>query len=161
MNLLSLAFLPVDEFALAILHLDNQSRVQLLAREIPSSAEGDVSKFPSVLLQTTVIPNKIIPYPADLVPQLIPMPSSDNTEGGVLVIGGTSILYYELASEDAQNKSQGKLDRLEKQLSDTDPEKVKQAKAKMAERESKKRKSTASVAWPWDEVATYAFFLCL
>ncbi|KAH6912768.1 mono-functional DNA-alkylating methyl methanesulfonate N-term-domain-containing protein [Coprinopsis sp. MPI-PUGE-AT-0042] len=154
-NLLSLAFLPVDEYALAILHLDNQSRVKLLAREIPSEAEAEVSNFPSVLLQTTVIPNKIITYPADLVPQLIPVPPGGGTEGGMLIIGGTSILHYELASEDAQNKTQGKLDRIEKQLSDPDPEKVKQAKAKMAERESKKRKSAASVPWPWEEVATW------
>ncbi|KAG2010117.1 pre-mRNA-splicing factor rse1, variant 2 [Coprinopsis cinerea AmutBmut pab1-1] len=161
LNVLSIAFLPTEEYSIAILHVDLQSRVQLLAREIPESSDSDFSIRPSTVLNPTVISNKSIPFPTEYIPKLVAVPAGQYEEvdddstflGGVLVIGGRKILLYELASEESREKQKGKAARLEKMLADSD--KAQEARAKQAEREGRRRKPTASVVWPWDEVATW------
>ncbi|TFK20000.1 hypothetical protein FA15DRAFT_673909 [Coprinopsis marcescibilis] len=172
LNVLSLAFLPSeeDECVLAILHLDYQSRVQLIARDIPFNSSDDVSTAPSTLLHPTSISNKNIPFPVDQIPNLIPVPpveidyepqdeaDEEDAEfrGGVLVVGGRKVLFYELSSQSGRDKQKGKMNRLDKMKADSNQAKVKQAVAKQAEREARKRKPTASVDWPWDEVTAWS-----
>jgi DNA damage-binding protein 1 len=118
-------------------------------------------------LNSTFISNKIIPYPTDSVPHLIPIQpeATDdginmceyNFQGGVLVVGGMQILLFELSSRESQEKVKGKRKRLEAKKKSTDAAEVFRAKAKELERESRKKKPNAVVEWPWSNITTYVF----
>ncbi|KAF9013379.1 CPSF A subunit region-domain-containing protein [Cyathus striatus] len=168
LNVLSLSFLPTseEEYALAILYLDHQGRIQLHARDI-NVADLELSIQPSTLLNPTVISNKIIPDPTYIVPQLIPVPAPDVEDedddndddrkslGGVFVVGGKKILLFELAPMKAREKQRGKRRRLEEKKKSTDISEAAKAKDKERERESRKRKPSASVEWPWNEISAW------
>ncbi|RXW24467.1 hypothetical protein EST38_g1372 [Candolleomyces aberdarensis] len=177
-NVLSMAFLPTEEeeYALAILHLDPMQRIQLLGRDIVTNDESEdweLSPFPSTILQPTAISNKTIPFPTEYPPHLIPVQPADLPEdedededekeddssdflGGVLVVGGRKLLLYELATPEGRAKQKGKMKRLQDKLKgNSDPIKLKEARAKQLERDARKRKPTASVDWPWGEMTAW------
>lgn len=155
-----------DDYTLAILHLDYQQRLQLCARDIDVDA-FELSQHPSSLLNSTFISSKIISYPTDSVPLLIPVQPETNDDGinmsessfqgGVLVVGGRQILLFELSSRESQEKVKGKRKRLEARKKSTDPAEVSRAKAKELERESRKKKPTAVVEWPWNQITAYVY----
>lgn len=170
LNVFSLAFLPSpeEEYSLAILHLDHQERVQLLARDI-NVEELELSPAPSTVLHPTPLSNKTLPYPTEDIPALIPVPPAEHGEatdsssepflGGVLVVGGKRILLFELASSDGQEKQKGKRRRLDTKKNSTDATEAAKAKEKEKEREGRRRKPKASVEWPWSEISAYVSFL--
>lgn len=163
LNVLSLSFLPLpeDEYALAILYFDHQQRIQLLARDIEVE-DLQLSTVPSTLLYSTMISDKLFPYPADNPPRLVPVhPQTDGEvhtlqdqfRGGVLVVGGKKVLLYELVDKEGQEKQRGKRRRLEGKKSSKDPVELVKAREKEAEREGRRRKPRVSVAWPWSDIA--------
>jgi DNA damage-binding protein 1 len=151
---------------LAILHLDYKQRLQLCARDIDVDA-FELSQHPSSLLNSAFISNNIIPYPTDSVPRLIPVqPEAIDDginireyrfQGGVLLVGGTQILLFELSSRESQEKVKGKRKRLEAKKKSTDAGEVSRAKAKELERENRKKMPNAVVEWPWSNIRTYVF----
>jgi len=161
-NIFSLAFLPLeeDEYAIAVLFLDSQGRLQLCARDIDIDNQ-ELSMHYSLLLQPTFISDKVIPCPTELPPQLVPVPPdvflqhTDNSFGGVLVVGGRQILFFDMASKQNQERQRGKRKRLETKKNSDDSAVSAKAKAKEKERSSRTRKPKASVEWPWSEVTAY------
>ncbi|KAH0586144.1 hypothetical protein H2248_007410 [Termitomyces sp. 'cryptogamus'] len=162
LNLLGLEFLPLqeDEYVLAILYVDYQERVQLLARDILLE-DLELSSSPSTVLTPTTISNKVVPYPDELNLKLFPVQpqpvddgdlDNDGFLGGMLVIGGRKILMYELASSQGQAKQMSKRRRLEKKKKSTDAAESEEALSKQEEREGRVRKVQGSVVWPWSEV---------
>jgi DNA damage-binding protein 1 len=151
---------------LAILHLDYQQRLQLCARDIDVEA-FELSQHPSSLFNSTFISNKIIPYPTDSVPRLIPVQSETNDDGinmseysfqgGVLLVGGRQILLFELSSRESQEKLKGKRKRLEARKKSTDAAEVSRAKTKELERESRMKKPNAVVEWPFSQITAYVY----
>jgi len=149
---------------LAILYLDSQERLQLCARDIDVDA-FELSYHPSSLLNSTIISNKVIPYPSDSLPRLIPVQPEinddginvieDSFQGGVLLVGGRQILLFELSSKENQGKLKGKRKRLEARKKSTDAAEVAKAKAKERDRESRKKKPNAVVEWPWSQITAY------
>jgi DNA damage-binding protein 1 len=149
-------------YHLAVLHQDALRNVQLISRDLEQIKDGwDLSPFPSTIIHPTAISEKIFPSPDDDVPFLVPLHSAGwdeeegdeglNFLGGVLVVGGTKIVLYELASEKSRKKQEGKRSRLEKMKASD----AKSAKAKQVERDARKRKPTASVDWPWGQVTAW------
>lgn len=165
LNVFSLAFLPVpeDEFAIAILYMDYQERVQLIARDVLID-DFELSHHPSTVLHPTPISAKVLPCPTECIPELLSVPPSqltvdgdddDESEGffgGVLIVGGKQILLFELANKQGQERQRGKRRRLEAKKKSTDAAEVEKAQAKEMEREGRKRKPRGSVEWPWSEV---------
>ncbi|KAG6903292.1 hypothetical protein C0995_000187 [Termitomyces sp. Mi166 len=161
LNLLGLEFLPLqeDEYALAILHVDYQERVQLLARDILLE-DLELSNASSTVFTPTVISNKVVPYPDEITLRLLPVQpqlieddiDNEGFLGGMLVIGGRKILMYELATSQGQAKQRSKRRRLEKKKKSTDAAEVEEARNKEKEREGRTRKAQGSVVWPWSEV---------
>ena len=158
----------MDDYTLAILHLDYQQRLQLCARDIDVDA-FELSQHPSSLLNSTFISNQTIPYPTDSVPRLIPVQPETvddginireySFQGGVLLVGGMQILLFELSSSESQEKVKGKRKRLEARKKSTDAAEVSRAKAKELERESRKKKPNAVVEWPWSQISAYVYIL--
>ncbi|KAE9400776.1 hypothetical protein BT96DRAFT_992689 [Gymnopus androsaceus JB14] len=160
-NLLSFAFLPLiheDNYSLAILYIDHKEHVQLVARNLRISTDSgaDLDSELSSLLLPTSISLKSLPIPYESLPQLIPIPANDfemdddidSFLGGILVVGGSKILLYELASQDAQEKHKGKRKRdTQKRRSDVNLNKNK--------RDIKKREPSAAVDWPWSRVSAW------
>ncbi|KAH9480543.1 DNA damage-binding protein 1a [Psilocybe cubensis] len=164
-NVFSYAFLPTldDEYALAILHFDFQERLQLCARDIDLDAFELSAQF-SILLQPTVISDKVVPSPLDSPPRLIPVPPTTTEDGdipedaflgGILVVGGKQIALYELASKESQEKERGKLKRLDSKKKSNDAVEVSKARTKEMERANRRRKATAMVDWPWSEITAW------
>ena len=170
-NIFSLAFLPSPEedYALAILHLDSQERLQLCTRDLDVGSL-DLSQQFSTVLQATLIPEKFAPYPTDSVLHLIPVQpdgidllgaSDDSFLGGVIVAGGKQVLLYELASMESQEKQRGKQKRLETKKKGKDAVEAAKARAKELERGNRRRKPKAIVDWPWNELtACVRHILC-
>lgn len=163
-NILSLTFLPTsdDEYTLGILHLDSQSRVQLLSRDV--DVDGlELSPDPSTLFQPTRIEESVLNFPETTIPQLISVPpdnadtSNEVFPGGVMVVGGRRILLFELASKESQEKQRGKQKRLDAKKKSTDPAEVAKARAKERERGERRRNPKFSVDWPWSSVSAFVF----
>jgi len=157
-NVLGLAFLPVDDYVLSILHIDHEEKTQLICRDITLDDTGvDISREASLLLPPTTIAAKDVPYPEDYLPQLASFPSDNDNNflGGILVIGGRKILLYETSSDDELDKHQKKRKRLDKKKTSKDESVQTAAKEKEEERMAKRRKAKASVEWPWSQVTVY------
>jgi DNA damage-binding protein 1 len=119
-----------------------------------------------MLLPSTPLPQKSFPGPfaSDTLPVLIHIaapPSitsvnADAQQGGILILGGKRIIYYDLATPSAQLKAKGKSSRTEKKkkegMKSGDQMEVDNAKEKEGEREWRKRKVVGWVEWPWSEV---------
>jgi DNA damage-binding protein 1 len=173
LSLLALAFISsssTDELCLAILHIDHQQRLQLLSRDLDVSPNNEqFSPKPSTLLPPTPLQQKIFPGPFanDTLPVLIHIPAPPSTrfvnaeaqQGGILILGGKRIIYYDLATPSAQLKAKGKSSRTEKKKKEGmkrgDRMEVDNAKEKEEEREWKKRKVAGCVEWPWSEVTAW------
>ncbi|KAJ3863624.1 CPSF A subunit region-domain-containing protein [Lentinula novae-zelandiae] len=171
LNLLSFTFLPLvheDNYALALLYIDYKEHIQLVSRNLrispDSNADLDIADY-SNLLPPTSISYKNLPNPAETAVHLIPIPADedymydmdeDDQEtdvflGGILVVGGSKILLYELTSQEAQEfrpvKGKGKRKRDSKKQIDAPTDSGSKQK-----KEIKKRDPRATVQWPWSWV---------
>ncbi|OBZ68977.1 DNA damage-binding protein 1 [Grifola frondosa] len=166
LNLLAFTFLHAERgmYTLAILHLDHQQRLQLLSRDVNTS-DPELSALHSTLLPSTMIPSSTLPL-VDIPPILIAIPpytSSPQAEeaspadhlGGLLVVGGRKVLFFEHASKEKQEDRKDKQRRAGKRLSSAVQSEVAKAKEKENEREGRKVKQKASVKWPWSEVTAW------
>lgn len=164
LNLLSLSFLPTaaNEYTLAIVHVDYQQRLQLLGRDLHLSSQ-ELSPEPSSILTPTILSSHMFPSAtAPLTTITIePFSTSEGEEdededstcpGGVLILGGRSIAFYTLASEDSMRRRKDKQRRLEKRKANADEDVVAKALVKEKERGSRRTKPSASLKWPWSEV---------
>ncbi|KAG5639200.1 hypothetical protein H0H81_005679 [Sphagnurus paluster] len=162
LNVLGISFLPLeeDEYAIAIIHLDYQARIQLLARDIILE-DLELSNIPSTALAPTAISSKIFPELLTLVPTLVSIPADNKGDdeddedaflGGVLVVGGKKIVMYELADSRSQEKQRAKRSRLDSRKKSKNQIEVEKAEEKEMEREARTRNPQASVEWPWNEV---------
>lgn len=104
----------------------------------------------------------MVSRPEDCLPKLIPVPPQETEDdpslGGVLVVGGPQIIFFEILSKDAQTKLDGKQRRLQDRLSSGKAEVAAAARLKNKEREKRKRKPSAIVDWPWSKVGAYVVF---
>jgi DNA damage-binding protein 1 len=166
LNILSLAFLSVGAgtYAIAILHLDHNQNLQLLARDLILS-ERELSPEPSLLLPPTNLSSSAL-TPTEASPCLVtihPQQSSGKKEaipGGILVLGGRKIRYFEHSSAEWQDKTRERQQKLESQKKNADRSQGGNAKDKQKGREIKKRRAKATVEWPWREVAAYVSRFC-
>lgn len=164
LNILSLAFLPVGSrnHSIAILHLDYNQHLQLVAHDL-ILPERELSPEPSLLLPQTIVSSSVL-TPIEAPPCLVTVPSqpSDGTgesiTGGILVLGGRKIRFFELSSEEWQEKYRGRQRRLESQKKGADRRPEAKAKEKQKGREIRKRKTKAAVEWPWCEVTAYVLY---
>ncbi|KAF9463019.1 CPSF A subunit region-domain-containing protein [Collybia nuda] len=159
LSVFGLAFLPVPDgdLSLAILHLDYQERVQLLARDINVS-DLELSPYHSSYLSSTSISSKILPSPTESIPLLVSVPppeveadaeeDEENFIGGVMIVGGRKVVIFEMTKGQARKK--GKRRRVESNKASVDLAEVEKSKEK--EREGRKRKPRSSVEWPWGDV---------
>ena len=157
----ALSVLPTEshsEYTLAIVHIDHMQRTQLISRDL-SIKDRDLSFTLSPILPSTLLPANTFPD-TDNPLQLVTIPSfaidSQDGEpdakclGGVLVLGGRKIAFYEVASEERQKKQRSK-DKRQSKRKASGSEKDLSLK-KEAEKEPRKVKSKMSVKWPWSEV---------
>ncbi|KAJ7164666.1 CPSF A subunit region-domain-containing protein [Mycena crocata] len=165
LTIISLAFLPSepDEPSIAILHYDHARRVQLHAHDV---FLDDISRDISTVLHPTPISSRTLPYPEDTTPKLISVPCPPEAIGldpedengafigGVLVVGGTRILLFEILSAHGQAKQKNKRRKLEKGKESGNKAEVDKASAKQKERDARKRKPEAFVDWPWSEITS-------
>jgi DNA damage-binding protein 1 len=157
LNIISLAFLPVGarNYSLAILHLDHNQNLILLARDLILS-ERELSLEPSLLLPQTIILSSAF-ISADAPPSLVVVPpqrfhgTEESAPGGILVLGGRKVRLFELSSEEWKEKYRGRQRKAEGQKKNTD----RSSEGKQKGREIRKRKAKATVEWPWDEVTAY------
>ena len=165
LNILSLAFLSVGagNYVIAILHLDHNQHLQLLARDLILS-ERELSHEPSLLLPPTILSSPLTP--TEVSPCLVtihPRQSSDKKvpiPGGILVLGGRKIRYFEYSSAEWQEKTRERQQQLESQKKNADRSLGGNAKNKQKERKIKKRRAKATVEWPWREVTAYVPYCC-
>ncbi|PBK75055.1 hypothetical protein ARMSODRAFT_929129 [Armillaria solidipes] len=158
-NILSIALLslPDEGFALAILHMDNHNRLQLLARDLTGTDwDGipDLSEDPSVVLHQTVISSDAFPYPEDDIPQLISVstPEGADFNDGILVVGGRKIIFYALNNVLAQKKVEQKRRKSTAMKQSGNENQMKEAIAKDKERQERIRQAKGSVLWPFGAV---------
>ena len=84
------------------------------------------------------------------------MPPIAEYLGGIIVLGGKKIQYYELAAEETQVKRSGKAKRTEKKKkASPDEETTLKLAQKEQEREWRKRKPKSWVEWPWSEIESW------
>ena len=165
LNILSLTFLSVGvgNCAIAILHLDHNQNLQLLARDLIRS-ERELSPEPSLLLPPTILSSSLTPI--EVCPSLVtinPQPSSGKKEpilGGILVLGGRKIRYFEHSSAEWQDKYRERQQKQESQEKNANRFLGGNAKDKQKGRDIKKRRAKATVEWPWREVAAYVSQFC-
>lgn len=161
LNLLALAFVGTtsDEHTLALLHIDHKQRPQLVSRTLNLQSQ-ELSPTFSPILRNTVLPSRSFPT-FDSPPFLIPVPPislSDELEpedeplGGVLVIGGRKIHYFEESSISRQQVKRGKQSRLDARKASASASENDKAKEKEKAREGRKVKPKASVRWPWSDI---------
>ncbi|KAJ7288527.1 CPSF A subunit region-domain-containing protein [Mycena rebaudengoi] len=165
LTIFSLDFLlSSDEYTLVILQQDHLKRVRLQARTILVDEEDIQNNELSTAMHPTPLSAKTLPYPEDAIPKLIAVPgteieaNADETQsfiGGVLVVGGTRILLYEMASRRGQEKQKNKRRKLEKEKESGRTEEANKATQKERERDERKRKPKAYVDWPWSEVTAF------
>ena len=105
LNVLSLALIISDSgvHALAILHIDHNQKIQLIARDI-SVIEYELSPSPSLILSPTSLSSTSVIL-TDLPPSIIAVPSLDGSKGGVLVVGGKVVEFFEFSSDERQQLS--------------------------------------------------------
>ncbi|KAH9002600.1 CPSF A subunit region-domain-containing protein [Lactarius hatsudake] len=157
LNILSLTFLPTssDNYTVAILHQDHNQNLQLLAHNIVLS-EYELSPESTLLLPPTTLSTSAV-SPTDAPPCLVPVPpqrsnATEQLPGGVLVLGGRKVQFFELSSEEWQEKHREKQRKLENRQKSADQAKTKE---KQKDREIKKRRPKSAVEWPWCEVTAW------
>ncbi|KIP10587.1 hypothetical protein PHLGIDRAFT_125454 [Phlebiopsis gigantea 11061_1 CR5-6] len=163
LNLLALSFLYSESnghtHTLAIAHIDHRQRIQLLAREL------DVNTLDLAVEVAYTIPHAILPanefpfteYPLRIVSippfSITQSPNGEDPEagparcrGGVIVLGGRKINFYELSDKP---KEKGRDKRRKNSTSSAQ----RFGDQKDPAKEPKKVKPRATVKWPWSEVA--------
>ncbi len=165
LNILSLAFLSVGagNYAIAILHLDHTQNLQLLARDLIIS-ERELSPEPSLLLPPTILSSSAL-APTEAPPCLVtvrPQPNGkkEPIPGGILVLGGRKIRFFEHSSAEWQEKQRERQQKLESPKKNADRSLEGNAKDKQKGRGIKGRRAKATVEWPWREVAAYVSHSC-
>lgn len=143
LNILSFCFLPTPQDAdpiLAILHLDHNEHISLIARKL-NLEEREFDSQPA-----SELPKVQIRDPDAHL--LVPIPRSGYTRGGVLVLGGRRCQYFEVTqSTDTPHRSKKK-----KRRSDaSSPTKDSLSAESTGFRES------ASASWPFDAVTACVF----
>jgi DNA damage-binding protein 1 len=165
LNIFSLAFLSVGagNYAIVILHLDHNKNLQLLARDLILS-ERELSPEPSLLLPPTIF-SSVALAPIEVSPCLVtvqPQQSNGTKEpipGGVLVLGGRKIRFFEQSSAEWQDKHRERRQKLHSQKTNAAWSQGGNGNEQKA-REIKKRKAKATVDWPWREVNAYVSHSC-
>jgi DNA damage-binding protein 1 len=125
LNILSLAFLSVEagNYAIAILHLDHNQNLQLLARDLILPSANYLMNhlcfcrqlfFLLLLTPTEVSPCLVTVHPRQSSGKKVPIP------GGILVLGGRKIRYFELSSAEWQEKTRERQQKLESQKKNAD-----------------------------------------
>ena len=146
-----------DTYILGFLFLDTKTKVQLMTREL-SIDTLEINIEPSVIIPPTRLPSEVFSS-AGMAPFVTPVPSlhspGKETRGGVLIVGGPDILFFELTSQEWRNKKSKKKEREERRSRSSHKAKQKETED-VEEEKSKKRKAAASVQWPWHEVTGYA-----
>ena len=138
-NLLSLAFVPSPDdkkYQLGMLFIDHQERIRLHTRELDPKS-GDLPSETSGVLRECMPESLLL---TESPPRLISVPSDGDFTGGVLVVGGSVVSFYE-AKKPKSSKKKGK--KAEESVKET------------------KGKQRSSVAWPWTEVTSYAACLSM
>lgn len=115
------------------------------------------SEQPSApLLLPAVLPSTLFSFP-DAKPQLIPIPPQSEEHssrpGGVLVVGGSKILFFEVASGDALEDYQAKQERQMRRTSSRTAVNATETRGKDKGRDDRGPKPSTSVIWPWSNVA--------
>ncbi|EKM59045.1 uncharacterized protein PHACADRAFT_181065 [Phanerochaete carnosa HHB-10118-sp] len=177
LNLLALSFLYSEPNAhthtLAIMHIDHKQRIQLLARELDIDAL-DLSVEIAHTIPHTILPANHFPFteqPLRLVSvppfSLSQTPEQEDTEdrpskcrGGVIVLGGRKVNFYELSDKKTVRDLKNKAQRQTKRRASGNAEQIRIAEEKDAARELKKVKPRATVKWPWSEVTASASRWC-
>jgi DNA damage-binding protein 1 len=140
-------------YTLAMMHIDYQQRLQLLARDL-SIEDLQLSPSPSPLLPSLTVPGKLFSTAMDDdgTPAIVHIPSQDGDdddfEGGILIIGGRQIMLYDFVDVETQMKRESRRKRVDKKKTTGDAE----ASTKEKGIEWKKKKARAAVEWPWAEV---------
>ncbi|KAG2758166.1 hypothetical protein P692DRAFT_20763238 [Suillus brevipes Sb2] len=158
LNLLDITFVstPRDMYTLAMMHIDYQQRLQLLARDL-SIEDLQLSPSPSPLLPPLTVPGKLFSTAMDDdgTPAIVHIPSQDGDdddfEGGILIIGGRQIMLYDFVDVETQMKRESRRKRVDKKKTTGDAE----ASTKEKGIEWKKKKARAAVEWPWAEVTAW------
>jgi len=107
LNVLAFCFLPVpvlsQTYPLAILHLAHTGRLQLLVHDL-SIPRQELSIEPSeVFNQVTITEVHSC--------ALVPIPASKDGPAGLLVLGGQTVLFFEVGDRGSADKGQGKVKR--------------------------------------------------
>ncbi|KAL6302826.1 mono-functional DNA-alkylating methyl methanesulfonate N-term-domain-containing protein [Sparassis latifolia] len=163
--ILALTFLHTSPgtYAIGILHYDHEQRLQLLSRDLDLE-NLELSAAPSTILPITVLSVSTFPS-MDTPPLLIPVPpyTQEGTEddfgthlGGVLVVGGRKIIFYEHASQERRDIKRDKQRRSAKRKASAVQADAQKATEKDKEREGRKLKPKISVKWPWSEVTAWS-----
>lgn len=145
--------------------MDHNQNLQLLARDLNLS-ERELSPEPSLLLPPTILSSSAL-EPTEVSACLVTVhPQQSNgteetTSGGVLVLGGRKIRFFELSSSEWQEKHRGRQQKLQSQKKNADRSLGTNAKEKQKGRDIKKRRAKATVEWPWREVTAYVLHPCL
>ncbi|KAI0754895.1 mono-functional DNA-alkylating methyl methanesulfonate N-term-domain-containing protein [Daedaleopsis nitida] len=168
LNLLAFTFLFTKKgrYALAFLHLNHRRQIQLLCRDVLLD-ELELSSAHSNLVITTVLSERTFPS-LEPPPLLVPIPphttgdeeADENADlaghrGGVLVLGGRKIMFYEHSTKEQQDTRAGKHRRLSSRLKSDKRDEVTAARKKEEERESRKVKPRANVKWPWGPLTAW------
>ncbi|KAI1790140.1 mono-functional DNA-alkylating methyl methanesulfonate N-term-domain-containing protein [Ganoderma leucocontextum] len=169
LNLLAFTFLHTEQegrHTLALLHLNHRQQIQLICRDV-DLGEFELSPTHSNLLLTATLSDKTFPsLEAPLM--LVPIPSyatgGEDVEGdddapahrgGILILGGRKILFYEHSTQEQQDTRKEKQRRLSKRLAGEDTTQAAEAKEKEKQRESRRIKPRATVKWPWAAVTAW------
>jgi DNA damage-binding protein 1 len=113
----------------------------------------ELSSYPSTLLPSTVVSAKSLLLIDSLHLIHGPSPGKDCVDlGGVLLLGGRRIRFFQFADDESQEKLKGKQRRTERRKKSADSAEAQRAKQKESERESRKRKPKATIQWPWSEI---------
>ncbi|RPD77741.1 hypothetical protein L226DRAFT_544225 [Lentinus tigrinus ALCF2SS1-7] len=171
LNLLAFTFLYTGDakrHTLGLLHLNHRRQIQLLCRDVDLQ-ELELSPAHSNLIITTLLSDRTFPI-LEPPPILVPVPPNEaeiNNDddydpemaphrGGVLVLGGKKVIFYENSKPQQQMTRHGKQKRLSKRLASDKQVEVNEAKKKEQERDSKKVKPRACVKWPWGPVTAWS-----
>ncbi|KAI9512431.1 CPSF A subunit region-domain-containing protein [Russula earlei] len=161
LNILSMAFLPVGtgNHSISILHLDHNQNLQLLARDLILS-ERELSPEPSLLLPPTILSSSALAL-TEAPPCLVTIPTQqsngmeESIPGGIVVLGGRKIRFFELSSEEWKDKYRRRQLKRECQKKNSGLSLGAKAKEEQKGREIKKRMAKATVEWPWREVTAW------
>ena len=164
LNLLAFTFLYApdpERHTIGLLHLNHRRQIQLLCRDVDLQ-ELELSPAHSNLIVTTILSDRSFPS-LEPPPLLVPVPPYSagvddgdpelaGHRGGILVLGGKKIVFFENTTPEQQDARHKKQKRLGKRLSSNKQAEVTEAKEEEKERDSKKVKPRASVKWPWGPV---------